>query len=346
MKKTNKRRKPLLLKHLEIGIILCSFIMITSCSSDDDEDDKLGNWVNRSVFDGTPRSSAVSFTIDNLGYMGTGFDGDDYLSDFWVYDIEGNFWRQLADFASISVDQTQSPRSSAVAFTIANEGYIGLGFDGDNELGDFYKYDPALNEWAPITSFEGTARRGAVAFSSDTSGYVGTGFDGDNDKKDFWKYDPIADDWIELVGFGGSKRRDATSFTIEDKVYMGTGVSNGINQDDFWVFDINTEVWSPLTDLDTDDYDVRRSNATGFSIGNRGYIACGDTGVGIANSVWEYNPDTDFWEEKTSFEGFTRRDAISFYNDSRAFVALGRSGTLYLDDNWEFFPFEIENEDD
>ncbi len=319
--------------------LLALAITLVACSSDDDTT-VLGNWVERSVFDGTPRSNAVAITVNNIGYMGTGYDGDDYLADFWAYDIDGDFWFQLADFEG-------SARSAAVTFEVDNTIYIGTGFDGDNELGDFFGYDIASNTWAAIADFRGTSRRGAVAFNSTTSGYVGTGFDGDNDKKDFWKYSPNTDSWDELVGFGGNKRRDATTFTINDKLYLGTGVSNGILQTDLWVFDLNTERWSPLLDLDDDDdYGIIRSNAVGFTIGGKGYVACGSSEAGVTNSVWEYDPSTDIWEEKTGYEGFTREGAIAIYNETQAFVSLGRSGSLYLDDNREFFPNEEEDEDD
>ncbi|TAI48185.1 galactose oxidase [Flagellimonas allohymeniacidonis] len=316
-----------------------SLLILVSCSSDD-EVDELGNWVERSVLDGTPRSSAAAFTLGDRGFMGTGYDGDDYLNDFWIYDIEGNFWSQGASFPGIA-------RSAATSFTINGVGYVGLGFDGDNELGDFYSYNADNNTWTQIADFGGSSRRGAVGFGSSTNGYVGTGFDGDNDRKDFWKYDPVTDQWSELIGFGGTKRRDAAAFTINGLVYFGTGTSNGRNQTDFWVFDSNSETWTPLLDIDDDDdYTIVRSNAVGFSIGDKGYFACGNGGAGPIVSVWEYDPTTDLWEEKTAYEGIAREGSIAFYNGTRAFLALGRSGNLYLDDNREFFPFEEEDEDD
>ncbi|BFP41228.1 kelch repeat-containing protein [Flavobacteriaceae bacterium GF1] len=331
------RKTSILTKAFAIGIL---FIGMVSCSNDDDDDENIGNWVDRSIFDGTPRSGAFAFTLGNFGYMGTGFDGDDRLSDVWVFDMEGNFWAQLADFPG-------TPRSSAIAFALNGNGYVGLGYDGDDELGDFYSYNIANNTWASIGDFAGTPRRGAIAFNSTTNGYVGTGFDGDNDKKDFWRFNPADNSWEELVGFGGNKRREATTFSIGNRVYMGTGVSNGQFQTDFWVFDLDTEQWSALLDLDDDeDNFIIRNNAVGFSIGDRGYFATGDNGFGASTSVWEYNPATDLWEEKTEYEGITRQGAIAFYNGTRAFLALGRSGNLYLDDNREFFPNEEEDEDD
>ncbi|MEL6304465.1 MAG: kelch repeat-containing protein [Bacteroidota bacterium] len=332
---TTKRNNTNILWSLTVVLLM----VCTSCS-EDDGDEELGNWVDRSVLDGTPRSSAAAFSLGSNGYMGTGYDGDDYLSDFWVYDMDGNFWSQAASFPGI-------PRSSATAFTIGDEGYVGLGFDGDNELVDFYKYNPSSNTWVQIADFEGNPRRGAVGFGSQSSGYVGTGFDGDNDRKDFWKYDPVADNWTELVGFGGTKRRDATTFSIGNTVYLGTGVSNGQNQTDFWAFDMDSDTWTALLDIDDDDdYTIIRSNAVGFTMAGKGYIATGNRGTGALSSVWEYNPSTDLWEEKTAYEGVAREGGIGFYDGTRAFLALGRSGSLYLDDNREFFPLEEEDEDD
>lgn len=312
---------------------------LTSCSNDDDDDDDLGNWVIRSVFDGSPRSGVSGFTIDNIGYMGVGHDGDDYLNSFWAYNIEGDYWSQKADFPGAA-------RNAAVGFSINEKGYIGSGYDGLDEMKDFYSYTPSSNTWSVINEFPGTARRNAVAFGVNGLGYFGTGSDGDNDKKDFWKYNPNSDTWTELVGFGGNKRRAATTFTIDEKVYLATGVSNGVYLDDFWVFDATTETWTKLLDLDEEDeYAIVRSNAVSFTLNGYGYIACGEIS-GTANSVWEYNPLTDTWEAKTFFEGATRKDAIAFSNSTRAFVGLGRTGSLYLDNLSEFFPFDEYDDED
>ncbi|WP_190809696.1 kelch repeat-containing protein [Flagellimonas sp. S3867] len=322
----------------QVVVLASSIVLFVGCSTDDSEED-LGNWINRSVFDGSPRSGVAGFTIDNIGYMGVGYDGDDYLNSFWAYDMEGDFWSQKANFSG-------SPRNATVGFQIDGKGYIGSGYDGVDELNDFYTYDPATNSWSQIASIESTKRRSAVAFSANGFGYFGTGYDGENDRKDFWKYDPSADVWTELEGFGGNKRRSATTFIINGLVYLGTGISNGVYLDDFWVFDPSTEDWTKKTDLDDeDDYNIERSSAVGFSINGYGYIACGEIN-GATTSVWEYDPSTDTWEAKTNFEGSSRQDPIVFSNASKAFVGLGRTGSLYLDDLDEFFPFDEYDEED
>lgn len=312
-------------------------LLFASCANDDDGD--RGNWIERSVFDGIPRSSTAYFVIGDNGYMGTGYDGDDYLTDFWVYNFEGDFWAQRASFPGTA-------RSAASGFAIGSKGYIGVGYDGDFELADFWEYDTETNAWTQKADFGGGVRRSAVGFSGNNAGFVGTGYDGDNDRKDFWKYDPMTDQWTELVGFGGDKRRDAAFFEINNKIYLGTGITNGQFTDDFWEFDPVTEVWTRKRDLDAeDDYNIIRSNAVGFSVNGMGYIVSGNAN-GALISTWEYNPNTDLWEQITSIEGTARQDAVAFSNGQRGFVLMGRTGSLYLDDNYELFPLqEFDDED-
>lgn len=320
-----------------IFTVLLLGIISISCSTDDDFE--RGNWIRRSVFDGIPRTNAVSFTIGSKGYMGTGYDGDDYLNDFWEYDIVGNYWVQKADFPG-------TPRSAAVGFAIEDKGYLGTGYDGDTELDDFWEYDSGTNKWTRKADYAGGIRREAIGFGIANHGYIGTGYDGSNDKKDFFKYNPAEDSWEELSGFGGEKRRSGTYFIIDDLVYIGTGESNGLYKEDFWVFNPETEVFTKKLDLDEeDDYSIMRSRAVGFEQNGLGYIATGYRGGSLAN-IWEYNPLTDEWEEITALEGVVRQDAVSFSTGDQSFVGMGRSATIYLDDLYELFPQQEYDDED
>ena len=337
----NKRRSFFLIP-LILNIVF-SFTII-ACQ-EDEEEELLGNWIEKSDFEGNTRSSAVSFTIGEYAYIGLGFNGseDEYYADFWRYDVDLNFWQQVADFPG-------SPRSSAVAFSIDGKGYVGTGFDGDDELGDFWVFDPASNTWEQKADFGGGVRRSAVGFSLDGFGYIGTGYDG-SDLKDFWQYDPDGDSWSQIPSIGGSKRKDAVAFVIGNTAYVGTGIHNGGYESDFWALQsdrvgIEEFPWEQLEDLDyDDDYEVIREGTVAFTLNNRGYIATGNSGY-VTSSVWEYTPGSDVWEEKTSFEGSSRTDAVAFTINGQAFVSIGRNGSSYYDDIWEFRPDEDYDEDD
>lgn len=312
-------------------------IVAIGCS--DDEETVYGNWVENSSFDGDARGNSVAFVIGDKGYLVAGYDGDDYLNDVWEYNKEGDYWVQKANFPGVA-------RSGAVGFAIDGKGYFGTGYDGDDKLKDFWSFDPEANVWEQKADFAGSERYGAVGFAVSGNGYIGTGYDG-SELKDFYKYNPSTNTWVQSVGFGGDKRRDALTFSIGNKVYMGTGLHNGAYENDFYVFDGSTEVWSRLKDLDDDDedYAILLSGGVGLTLDGMGYIVTGEAG-GVSKNVWEYNPLTDTWDEKPDFEGTARQDAIAFSFSDKAFVAMGRSGSYYFDDNWEFRPYEEENEDD
>lgn len=317
---------------------ICS-IFFVGCSNDDDDDELVGNWVKKSAFDGPARSSAVAFIVDTYAFVTTGYTGDNYLKDLWMYHSEGDYWEQKADFPG-------QARSSASAFELNKKGYVGLGYDGTNRLKDFYEYNPASNTWSQKADFAGTARYGAVGFQVGGKAYFGTGYDG-NHLKDFYQYLPASDTWQQANGFSGNKRRNATVFVIDDKAFLGTGINSGVYQTDFWEFDANTDSWTKKRNLDDseddhDTYTIARSNASSFSMNGFGYIAVGEN----SKSIWEYNPNTDIWKERTSLEGAGRTDAIGFAINQRGFVLLGKSGTSYFDDTWEFKPLEEQNDDD
>ncbi|WP_281237994.1 Kelch repeat-containing protein [Flavobacterium praedii] len=330
------------MKHFKKGIILSTLLisLFSISCSDDDTEEKLGNWIKKSAFDGPARSSATSFVIGSFAYVTTGYTGDEYLNDLWAYNSAGDYWEQKADFIGIA-------RSSGSGFELNGNGYVGLGYDGTNKLKDFYEYNPDTNIWTKKTDFAGTARYGAVGFQVGGKAFFGTGYDG-NYLKDFYQYNATDNTWTQVNGFSGNKRRNATVFVINDIAYLGTGLNSGVNQVDFWAFDPITDVWTRKRDLDDDGtdhdaYSIKRANASSFSINSLGYITCGESG----RTIWEYNPKTDIWKEKTSLEGSGRSDALGItIKGERGFVMLGKSGTSYFDDVWEFKPSEEQNDDD
>ena len=328
-------------KHLQVSFILLSLAVgISSCSksSSSDDADIIGNWKRSSEFEGVGRTEAVTFTIDDKVYVGSGYDGTNRLNDFWEYNQTTGTWVRKADFPGPA-------RNSAVAFTVNGKGYVGTGYDGVTKLKDFWEYNPGTNTWVQIADFGGTARYGAVAFSIGAKGYVTTGYDG-NYLKDLWEYAPSTNTWVQQASLTGSKRTDAVAFVYNSKAYVVTGVNNGSYLNDFWMYDPAANAWTEkrkISSVSDDSYDddygtyITRSNATAFLMNNRAYVVNGYRS-GVIGSAWEYNIADDTWAEKTSFEGAAREGALSFTINNRGYSTTGNNSSSNFDDLWEFFP--------
>ena len=320
---------------IKVLVLILAVPFFTSCNGDDDVV-LVGDWVELSDFDGIPRADAVGFAIGTKGYLGTGYDGDERHVDFWEYDVTRNTWTQKADFPGVA-------RNAAIGFGTDSKGYIGTGFDGKNRLNDFYEYDPATNVWTKKADFAGSARYGAIAMTINNKGYVGTGYDG-NFLKDVWEYNPAGDTWTQKASVGGSKRRDAACFVISGKGYVTTGIDNGEYQNDLWQYDPGTDAWTKkraIANLSDEAYDddyltIKGTGKVGFAVNGKGYLATGGQTTGV--EVWEYNPATDLWTEKTNFEGTIRSDAVGFAIGNRGYLTTGKSASYYFDDIWAFDP--------
>jgi N-acetylneuraminic acid mutarotase len=319
-------------------------LVTQSCSdSSDDETSTIGNWTKTTPFKGRPRSGAICFTIGSKAFVGLGYDGDEYINDFYVYDLSKGYWESKATFPGLS-------RERAVAFSVGGKGYIGLGYNRDEdkeELGDFWEYDPDTNTWTEVANFGGTARYNAVAFAIGDKAYVGTGYDGDKYNSDFWEYDVVNNSWKEIASFPGEKIEGGFSFVVNGKAYVAGGRNNGLYNRYFWEFNPSDLSWVNRTpDSDESYYTeftsaVQRHDAVALTIDGYAYVIGGYSSSGaVDNSVYIFNPLDNSWDSRTSFEGSARSLAVGYVLDSRAFVGTGQNGTSKYDDIWEFKPAE------
>ncbi|SKC71527.1 Kelch repeat-containing protein [Ohtaekwangia koreensis] len=331
--------------------VLSGLVMLNACSSDDDDDDTLGNWTKVTPFKGVKRSGAFSFTIGTKVFVGLGYDGDDYWSDVYGFDINNGYWESMAPFPG-------KARERAVAFSVNGKGYVGLGYNRDEdteELRDFWEYDPATNAWDSLGLFGGSARYNAIAFAIGSKGYVGTGYDGDNTNSDFWQYDPSTNTWSEIVSYPGDKIESGLAFVVDGKAYIGTGRDNGLFNLDFWEFvpgtDGSNPTWTKRTpDDDESDYDefklaMYRYDATAVTVGTKVYIIGGVASTGAAvKTVYVFDATTFDWDDRTGYEGSARSLAVGYVLSDRIFVGTGQNGTSRYDDIWEFKPLEEYDE--
>jgi N-acetylneuraminic acid mutarotase len=269
-----------------------------------------------------------------------GKDDDAYLTDFWKYDPVKNAWSQVADFPGAA-------RAHNVSIGNGSKGFVGLGYDGDNDLSDFWEYDAGSDSWKQIDDFGGGERRYATAFAIDKNIYVGTGTQEDDKlfTNDFWKFD--GNNWSKINSLSGEKRRLANAGSLNGKGYVFSGLHNSIIQD-FWSYDPSTDVWTKLDDLndeDTGNTEIARCNASTFSVDDKLYVVGGNSSAAVS-TIFEWDPTTEIWTQKTSIEATKREGAGSFILAGNAYIVGGRSGSSYLDDCYMFEPNEEKNSDD
>jgi N-acetylneuraminic acid mutarotase len=327
--------------------ILFAVLMIStlsfSCEEDSDDDTVLGDWVKSTSFLGSQRSGAVYFVIENTVYVGLGYDGEEYLRDFYAYNADLGYWEERASFPEGGVG-----RERAVAFTASGKGYIGLGYNRDldkEELKDFWEYNPSNNTWTKVQDFPGTARYGSVAFALGGNGYVGAGYDGNKYNSDFYEFNSEQNSWRQIQAYPGEKIEGGMAFVIDGKAYVCGGRNNDVYNNSLYEFNPEgSPVWtSRKPESDEADFDefkaaVNRHNAVALVRGTKAYIIGGEKSSSIDKTVYEFNSSTMDWDDRTSFEGSARSLAVGFVLNDIIYYGTGQSGSKRYDDIWEFNP--------
>jgi len=288
-----------------------------------------GIWTQKTSLTAVGREDGVALSINNKGYFGTGYNGPFY-SDWWEYNPATDSWTQKASLP-IPVNPGMGLRA-ATSFAIGNKGYVCMGGQLTGAVTDLWEYDVTLNSWTQKSPFPQNGRIWCSSFSIGNKGYVGLGDDGSGLYSDFYEYDQASDSWSQIAFFGVGNRENAFAFTIQNKAYVGGGGYSAVC-DDFWEYEPVADIWtqkaniipsSPssanlgfaistinkgymkrgftfrMYDPNTNAWSVKTSfpggttsGAASFSIGNKGYIACGgDNFSNYYNQLWEYTPDT------------------------------------------------------
>ena len=345
-------------------------LFFTACHSNDDT---WGDWSKSIEFGGSNRVSAVSFkSSKGVVYVGMGLNTnsnkpDQNLTDFWKFD--GNSWKRVENG---NFPDPIGGRTGSVAFVIGNKAYVGAGwrqaYSGDKTdryFSDFYVFNTDTETWetdgdgyltTDIRAFAkdtvDCAFHSGIAFSVDGKGYAGTGKTADRVLQTIYKFDPATSTWTNAE-FPGDSRYGAVTFSIENQVVVCLGNSGSKNVEDVWAF--NGTTWTrkaPLADRDggwNDDYPkIPRTYAVAFTSNldsktgvAKGYIAAG---TGNGNTCWEYNIETDRWDEVTKFSAAMnslRVGAVGFsLSNQYGYITTGGTSLANSNDNstWMFIP--------
>lgn len=298
------------------------------------------SWIKKNDFTGLKRERAVAFTINGIGYIGTGVDTAEVVhKDLWRYDDLTDSWTQMADLPG-------SERRNAIGFAIGDFGYITCGMNtpnatdaGAQKQSDMWRYDPASNAWTAMANFPGNNGNGmyfGTSFVVDDLAYVVSGKHGPNNyTASMYRYDPGSDSWATMTPFPGGVRYQLSALSVAGKGFVGLGTDQDLYRRDWWEYKPSTDTWAERADLPAS----ARASAVTFTIGERGYVCMGTNG-GMLDDLWEYNPFDNNWTSRAPYGGSPRKNAVAFVLGSRAYVGTGKGESGKKQSMQEYHPMQ------
>jgi Galactose oxidase, central domain/Kelch motif len=143
-------------------------------------------WTNKGNSPLGSRYGASGYVIDDKIYAGLGAE---------VIFVNGqkitrykNDWLQFTPSSSYSAIKANFPgekRRTAQGFIMNGSAWLGFGYDGANNLNDFWKYNPSSNSWTEQASWPGNyGNHGTIGtFSLGSAGYMVKG-----GIEEFWRF--------------------------------------------------------------------------------------------------------------------------------------------------------------
>jgi len=180
--------------------------------------------------------------------------------------------------------------------------------------------------WAQKANFSGKSSS-AVGFSIGNKGYVCAESLGE-----FWEYSPASNIWTRKANLPAGNI--AAAFSIKNRGYIVLNKENN----NFWEYNPATHRWTEKANFEGES----RTNATGFSIGEKGYFGLGNN-FGkeflLYQDFWQYDPNSNKWTQKADFGGEVRYSAVGFSIKEKGYIGTGSNSTvLYKKDFWEYDP--------
>lgn len=312
-----------------IPFVLLSLLF--ACKKHNSSSAPSGHWTQTSNFLESEFVDPVGFMIGNQLYVGMGSPRVDSerATQCLAYNDSSNSWSVIRNYF-YPTDGT-----SGIGFSIGGAGYVLLGHDSVAEM---FTYDASGGFWNQTGSYPGELATATTAFSVNGKAYVGFGASPVSGLHTFYQYDPVTFNWSVEGDFPGTQNIGMTSFVIGNYAYVGTGgvLSQGDTamSTQFFRYDPAHDSWTPCANFPG----TPRSYASGFSVGNMGYIVGGiDANGDYLQDVWQYDPVTGKWSRQADFPGGARSNGLAFSGSTAGYFGFGH-GTNGFSDLWEFQP--------
>ncbi len=195
---------------------------------------KTNTWTQKANFQGKATNACVCFVYKNCIYIGSGFDGHGFNSEFWKYNPTQNSWIRMNYFAG-------PDRAGAIVCGDGKHYFFGTGYRTINE-NDWWEYFPETDTWTKRKSMPDSGRENAVALSIDNRFFVSTGrcfggnLTGGHVKSDIIEYDMDRNVWYIRGNIPNGGRENSICFIINGKGYIGFGENDTNILNDFWSF--------------------------------------------------------------------------------------------------------------
>jgi N-acetylneuraminic acid mutarotase len=276
------------------------------------------------------RSHTFQFVIEGLGYVGGGRRNSGIYSNLHQYNPATNQWNSFGNPGMST--------SNSYSFSLANEGYYGVGRPLGNSK-SLFSYSPEtriVTTRALYPLAEGYTIFNPTGFVINGKAYVGTG----NELNLFCEYNPSGDLWTIKAPFPGVVRGEAVGFSLNGYGYLGLGTNGSSHFKDLWRYDPVADEWLQMNDFPG----AGLVGAISFLIDGMAYVGLGRSygpNEEETKIIWAYDPVLDVWTPITELLAPARKGAAVFVIDNKAYIGLGQPVTGELDDFYEFDPSKL-----
>ena len=226
--------------HADKGYIISGHRHSTSTFfSDVQEYNPLTNtWAYKASMTMPSRYGSACFKVNGKAYLVTGNFGSatgPFTNQNLEYDIANNTWTMRNPYPGGSLYY-------ATAFGIGDYGYVGTGLKKVGNVytyyDNFYRYDPANDQWTAITGYPGGPVAGASAVVFQNKAFVGCGSSSSNTFGTFYIYDPATGNWAQGPGLPpGFQRAHGVTMATDSLAFIGTGLYQNASRNDLWKLD-------------------------------------------------------------------------------------------------------------
>ncbi len=273
-----------------------------------------------------PVASATVFVADGKAYVfGGRLQNGTTVNNLWEYNPTTDTWTALGA-------APLEPRVNAVAYTVNDSVYIGLGYiksgsvyTDSSYLRDFWLFVPSTGTWTRLEDYPYSHTNGCAAYCINRQLYIGAGYNASVSHK-FYIFDLQTRSWKANVF---ARHPDPCTFAhcsgqVANRCFIGTGF-NPHSYNTWFEFIPSDGTYHQRQSLPTKGRDCATATATDEYI----YVIGGQrfggtlTTLRAYDDVLRYSPATDSWQYCGKIPDGGTLKMISFTINNEVYFGLG-----------------------